>query len=146
MLFTSFLLLLQDYTPTTHIMASPATEKEISPHQDGVEIQTSKDATTGGVVDVDGEGDEEFSKGRRVIIESARAAAAKEQSMTLLQGIKLYPKAIAWSMIISTCIVMEGYDISLVNNFCKTLPSQQLYYKISQSAANIFSRRISSIQ
>ncbi|KAK4059349.1 hypothetical protein Trihar35433_10951 [Trichoderma harzianum] len=98
-------------------MASPATEKEISPHQDGVEIQTSKDATTGGVVDVDGEGDEEFSKGRRVIIESARAAAAKEQSMTLLQGIKLYPKAIAWSMIISTCIVMEGYDISLVNNF-----------------------------
>ncbi|KAJ4864473.1 sugar transporter domain-containing protein [Trichoderma breve] len=78
-------------------MASPATEKEISPHQDGVEIQTSKDATTGGVVDVDGEGDEEFSKGRR--------------------GIKLYPKAIAWSMIISTCIVMEGYDISLVNNF-----------------------------
>ncbi|OPB43514.1 MFS permease (maltose permease) [Trichoderma guizhouense] len=37
--------------------------------------------------------------------------------MTLLQGIKLYPKAIAWSMIISTCIVMEGYDISLVNNF-----------------------------
>ncbi|KAM6482243.1 sugar transporter-domain-containing protein [Trichoderma sp. SZMC 28011] len=98
-------------------MASPATEKEISPHQDGVQIQTSKDATTGGVVDVDGEGDEEFSKGRRVIIESARAAAAKEQSMTLLQGIKLYPKAIAWSMIISTCIVMEGYDISLVNNF-----------------------------
>ncbi|QYS94085.1 MFS transporter, SP family, general alpha glucoside:H+ symporter [Trichoderma simmonsii] len=98
-------------------MASPATEKEISPHQDGVDIQMSKDATTGGVVDVDGEGDEEFSKGRRVIIENARAAAAKEQSMTLLQGIKLYPKAIAWSMIISTCIVMEGYDISLVNNF-----------------------------
>lgn len=127
-------------------MASPATEKEISPHQDGVQIQTSKDATTGGVVDVDGEGDEEFSKGRRVIIESARAAAAKEQSMTLLQGIKLYPKAIAWSMIISTCIVMEGYDISLVNNFCKTLPYRQLYYKISQSAANMFGRRISSIQ
>ncbi|KAL7914468.1 sugar transporter domain-containing protein [Trichoderma velutinum] len=98
-------------------MASPAAEKEISPHQDGVDIQTSKDATTGGVMDVDGEGDEEYSKGRRVIIESARAAAAKEQSMTLLQGIKLYPKAIAWSMIISTCIVMEGYDISLVNNF-----------------------------
>ncbi|RFU80639.1 sugar porter sp family mfs transporter [Trichoderma arundinaceum] len=99
-------------------MASPATEKEIiSPQQDGGDIQTSKDATTGGVVDIDGEGDDEFSKGRRAIIESARAAAAKEQSMTLLQGIKLYPKAIAWSMIISTCIVMEGYDISLVNNF-----------------------------
>lgn len=102
-------------------MASPI-EKEISSPQYEGDIETSKDATTGGVIDVDGDGDEEYSKSRRVVIESARAAAAKEQSMTLLQGIKLYPKAIAWSMIISTCIVMEGYDVSLVNNFCKLSP------------------------
>ncbi|KAL4931322.1 putative MFS alpha-glucoside transporter [Aspergillus undulatus] len=51
------------------------------------------------------------------VIENAKAAAQKEQSMSLLQGIKLYPKAVMWSVIISTCIVMEGYDISLVNNF-----------------------------
>ncbi|KAL4943293.1 hypothetical protein BDV06DRAFT_190159 [Aspergillus oleicola] len=51
------------------------------------------------------------------VIENAKAAAQKEQSMTLLQGVKLYPKAVMWSIIISTCIVMEGYDISLVNNF-----------------------------
>lgn len=37
--------------------------------------------------------------------------------MTLLQGLKLYPKAAAWSVLISTCIVMEGYDVCLVNNF-----------------------------
>lgn len=37
--------------------------------------------------------------------------------MSLLQGIRLYPKAVMWSVLISTCIVMEGYDISLVNNF-----------------------------
>lgn len=93
-----------------------ASEKEISPHLDGGDIQVSKDATTGGVINVDG--DEELSKRDRTVIEHARSAAAKEQNMTLLQGIKLYPKAIVWSMIISTCIVMEGYDISLVNNFC----------------------------
>ncbi|GFP60531.1 maltose permease MAL31 [Trichoderma asperellum] len=92
-----------------------ASDKEISPNPDGGDIQVSKDATTGGVIDVDGE--EEFSKRDRTVIEHARAATAKEQKMTLLQGIKLYPKAIAWSMIISTCIVMEGYDVSLVNNF-----------------------------
>ncbi|PTB36684.1 uncharacterized protein TrAFT101_007438 [Trichoderma asperellum] len=92
-----------------------ASDKEISPNPDGGDIQVSKDATTGGVIDVDG--DEEFSKRDRTVIEHARAATAKEQKMTLLQGIKLYPKAIAWSMIISTCIVMEGYDVSLVNNF-----------------------------
>ncbi|KAK4678933.1 hypothetical protein QC764_001060 [Podospora pseudoanserina] len=51
------------------------------------------------------------------VIHGARMATEKEQNMTLLQGIKLYPKAIAWSLLISTCIVMEGYDICLVNNF-----------------------------
>ncbi|RCI14146.1 hypothetical protein L249_6059 [Ophiocordyceps polyrhachis-furcata BCC 54312] len=54
---------------------------------------------------------------RRTVVENARAAASKERSMTLLQGLRLYPKAVAWSLLISTCIAMEGYDISLVNNF-----------------------------
>ena len=58
------------------------------------------------------------SKTHQNVIHNAKAAAAKEQSMTLWQGIKLYPKAVAWSVLISTCIAMEGYDISLVNNFC----------------------------
>jgi SP family general alpha glucoside:H+ symporter-like MFS transporter len=47
---------------------------------------------------------------------SAKMATEKEHNMTLLQGIKLYPKAIAWSMLISTLIVMEGFDIALINN------------------------------
>ncbi|KAJ6013732.1 hypothetical protein N7540_008323 [Penicillium herquei] len=51
------------------------------------------------------------------VIQSAMAATQKEQNMTLMQGIRLYPKAVAWSIFISTCIVMEGYDISLVTNF-----------------------------
>lgn len=47
----------------------------------------------------------------------AKKASDSEQSMSLLQGIRLYPKAIAWSILISTCIAMEGYDVALVNNF-----------------------------
>ena len=54
------------------------------------------------------------------ILKDAKAAAEKESSMTLWEGVRLYPKAIAWSVLISTCIVMEGYDISLVTNFCKS--------------------------
>lgn len=50
------------------------------------------------------------------LIADAKAATDKEHKMTLMQGIRLYPKAVFWSMIISTCIVMEGYDISLVGN------------------------------
>lgn len=48
------------------------------------------------------------SKSHPTVIDHARSAAAKEQSMTLMQGIKLYPKAVGWSILISTCIVMVG--------------------------------------
>jgi SP family general alpha glucoside:H+ symporter-like MFS transporter len=37
--------------------------------------------------------------------------------MSLWQGIKLYPKAVGWSVLISTCIAMEGYDVCLLSNF-----------------------------
>jgi len=50
------------------------------------------------------------------LIADAKAATEKEHKMTLLQGIRLYPKAVFWSVVISSCIVMEGYDISLVGN------------------------------
>lgn len=42
--------------------------------------------------------------------------AEAEKSMTLLEGLKTYPKAVAWSVLISTCIIMEGFDIVLINN------------------------------
>lgn len=41
-------------------------------------------------------------------VRGAKNASDKEQAMTLMEGIRLYPKAIAWSLLISTCIVMEG--------------------------------------
>lgn len=51
--------------------------------------------------------------------QDAKLATDKEQSMTLMQGIRLYPKAIGWSIVISTCIAMEGYDLCLLGNFCE---------------------------
>jgi SP family general alpha glucoside:H+ symporter-like MFS transporter len=51
------------------------------------------------------------------VLHNAKAATEKERKMTLWQGIKLYPKAVGWSMLISTCIAMEGYDICLLSNF-----------------------------
>lgn len=51
------------------------------------------------------------------LVDDARLATDNERKMTLMQGIKLYPKAIGWSVLISTCIVMEGYDVCLLNNF-----------------------------
>lgn len=42
------------------------------------------------------------------VIVNAKHASDNEHNMSLLQGIRLYPKAVAWSLLISTCIAMEG--------------------------------------
>ena len=46
-----------------------------------------------------------------------RAVTAAEHKMTFLEGVRLYPKAMAWSTILSLTIVMEGYDTTLINSF-----------------------------
>jgi SP family general alpha glucoside:H+ symporter-like MFS transporter len=79
-----------------------ADEKEIQP-------------TAAPPMDYDHDGDHKRAAHR--VVNDARLATEKEHNMTLLQGIKLYPKAIGWSVLISTCIVMEGYDVCLLNNF-----------------------------
>jgi SP family general alpha glucoside:H+ symporter-like MFS transporter len=47
----------------------------------------------------------------------ALAATAREHRMGFWQGIRLYPKAIGWSMLISTVVVMEGFDNALIGSF-----------------------------
>ena len=44
-------------------------------------------------------------------------ATDHEVRMSLLQGIKLYPKAVAWSVFLSTAVIMEGFDTVLMNSF-----------------------------
>jgi SP family general alpha glucoside:H+ symporter-like MFS transporter len=44
-----------------------------------------------------------------LLIQDARIATRNEHEMSLLEGIKLYPKAIGWSVLLSTAIIMEGY-------------------------------------
>jgi len=51
---------------------------------------------------------------RDIVRQNAKFATDKEQRMTLLQGIRLYPKAVAWSVLISCCICMEGYQLCLL--------------------------------
>jgi SP family general alpha glucoside:H+ symporter-like MFS transporter len=51
------------------------------------------------------------------IISEAKAAADNEHSMTLMEGLRTYPKAMGWSIALSTCIIMEGYDTLLLGSF-----------------------------
>lgn len=50
------------------------------------------------------------------IMDDAQKATEAEHSMTLMQGLKAYPKAVGWSILLSTCIVMEGFDLVLINS------------------------------
>lgn len=49
-------------------------------------------------------------------LDEARAANAHEHSLTVRQALKSYPWAVAWSLIISLSIIMEGYDTNLINS------------------------------
>lgn len=47
--------------------------------------------------------------------------------MSLMQGIKLYPKAIGWAAVISTCCILEGFSIALIGNFYAFAPFNRKY-------------------
>ena len=55
--------------------------------------------------------------GDRALTSAAQDRAQQEKDMTVLQAIKAYKKAIMWSLIISTCVIMEGFDTNLLGNF-----------------------------
>jgi len=48
--------------------------------------------------------------------DGAHQALIQEKNMSLWQAVKLYPKAVGWSMVLSTALVMEGYDLLLLSN------------------------------
>ncbi|KAK7921300.1 hypothetical protein PG985_009322 [Apiospora marii] len=51
------------------------------------------------------------------LVHEADAANQRERDMTLLTAFKIYPKAIAWSAVLSSCLIMEGYDTSVVGSY-----------------------------
>ncbi|WWC59866.1 uncharacterized protein I303_102428 [Kwoniella dejecticola CBS 10117] len=51
------------------------------------------------------------------VVDSARAAVDAEKSLTLREALRRYPKAAGWSILLSTAIIMEGFDVVLINNF-----------------------------
>jgi MFS transporter, SP family, general alpha glucoside:H+ symporter len=47
----------------------------------------------------------------------AKDATNKEHQMGFMQALKLYPKAVGWSLLLSTAVIMEGYDVILLSSF-----------------------------
>ncbi|KAK6352863.1 hypothetical protein TWF696_004863 [Orbilia brochopaga] len=51
------------------------------------------------------------------VVDDGGFATEQEVRMTLKEGIKRYPYAIGWSMLLSCAIIMEGFDLVLIGNF-----------------------------
>jgi len=51
------------------------------------------------------------------IMHEAKDATENEKSMSIIQAFRTYPKAVMFSMCLSTAIIMEGYDVVLLANF-----------------------------
>lgn len=61
------------------------------------------------------------------VVHEAAAATESEQNMTLFQSIKLYKKACLWSVFLSMCIIMEGFDVVLLGNLFAYPPFQRKF-------------------
>lgn len=48
------------------------------------------------------------------LIEDVDNADNEEKNLGFLAAIRLYPKAVGWSVLLSTAIIMEGYDLKLI--------------------------------
>lgn len=60
----------------------------------------------------------------------------QEQSMTFLSAVKLYPKAVGWSLVLSMALIMEGYDTALLKSLF-AVPSFQKTYAHGKKGAQI---------
>ncbi|KAI4602846.1 hypothetical protein KJ359_008066 [Pestalotiopsis sp. 9143b] len=54
--------------------------------------------------------------GNAALVTEAKHAADAEHRMTLRAALRLYPKAIGWSMLLSSTLIMEGYDLALLGS------------------------------
>lgn len=66
---------------------------------------------------------------------NAKTANTKEHEMTFKQAIKLYRKAIVWSALLSTALVMEGYDGKILGSLYAQPAFQKAYGNIQKNGA-----------
>jgi hypothetical protein len=51
------------------------------------------------------------------LIAEAAAGFETEKELGPWEAVKAYPQAIGWALVMALCVIMEGYDTSLLGNF-----------------------------
>jgi MFS transporter, SP family, general alpha glucoside:H+ symporter len=81
-------------------------EKHIGPSVD--QVETSKPPTH--------TPDQTIIPGK-TLEQAAEQGTIDEKELNVRDAIAAYPSAILWSLVFSTCVIMEGYDTNLLSNF-----------------------------
>lgn len=63
------------------------------------------------------------------LIHHAQESDEADRLLTVRQALKKYKKAVFWAMLLSTSLVMEGYDLVIV----RSLPKSQLNLQTDQN-------------
>jgi SP family general alpha glucoside:H+ symporter-like MFS transporter len=53
----------------------------------------------------------------KALIHDAKDATDQEHQLAFFKAVRLYPKAIGWSILLSAALIMEGYDLVLMGSF-----------------------------
>lgn len=61
-------------------------------------------------------------------IREAQDATDQEHDLTFWKAVKKYPKAIGWSVLLSTAVVMDGYDLLLIGNLYGKKSNERLSF------------------
>jgi hypothetical protein len=69
----------------------------------------------------------------------SKDATDYETSMSVRTALKLYRKGVLWSLLMSTAIIMEGYDVILLGNFYGLPSFCTLFCFFEQSPADMSS-------
>lgn len=64
------------------------------------------------------------------IAHEAATAIEREHNLGFLKSLRLYKKACLWSIFLSTCVIMEGFDMVLLNSLYAYPPFQRKFGQI----------------
>lgn len=67
----------------------------------------------------------------KTLVEDAAQSTAVEHSLTIPQAINAYPMALFWCFGVAMCVIMEGYDQSLIQSLYAYPTFQKKYGKFA---------------
>lgn len=69
-------------------------------------------------------------------VEDAKESDESDKKLSLIEALKQYPKAAGWSVLISTTLIMEGYDTTLINALFALPVFQQKFGSLNHFTGN----------